>query len=187
MIQGRNCLSIYEMCWWWLETVGKSCPGQWAFANIYQCLEEHPISEPHNVSFLKEKWMCKWNALRLHMWNGEVRINSYRQIGIVSTYISNQFMHWLIIVVEYVLAMSPGQGHVLKSQGQNEMADHILCNFCSDNPQCVLAVSHTSSLPPVTKTCESSKSSKLIFWSLAWFLCWRYPSQILFLEFQNQF
>ncbi len=47
--------------------------------------------------------------------------------------------------------MSLGKGRVLKSQGHNLMAGHILCIFSFTCLQRVLAVRHMSSLPPGTK------------------------------------
>ncbi len=52
----------------------------------------------------------------------------------------------------HVWDMSRGQGHVLKSQGQNQMAGHIFSIFWSVMcPSCVLRVSHVSDTLKKTK------------------------------------
>ncbi len=59
----------------------------------------------------------------------------------------NQFAQYsqLVVLVRNVSDMSGGWGHVLKSQGQNQMASHIFCRICSVMcQQHVLWVSHMS-------------------------------------------
>ncbi len=52
----------------------------------------------------------------------------------------------------HVPDMSSGQGHVLKSWGQNQMTGHIFFIFCSVMcPLCVLQVSHVSNTLQKTK------------------------------------
>ncbi len=74
----------------------------------------------------------------------------------------------------HIPAIFSGQGRILKSHGHNLVGSHIFGRICSFTClQCICTVSHTSSLPPVTKnsTHKLSKFSKLELESLILFLC----------------
>ncbi len=51
-------------------------PNQWAQTKSYNWLDQDPISDPIDLSFQKEKSMCMWNLLRLHMWKEQVRVKN---------------------------------------------------------------------------------------------------------------
>ncbi len=61
----------------------------------------------------------------------------------------------------HVLDMPSGGGHVLKSQGENQMGDHILHIFSFMCPKHILAVSQVSSLPPGTKNSQINQIFKI--------------------------
>ncbi len=71
---------------------------------------------------------------------------------------------WVDDFVGNVLDMSSDWGHVQISQGQNWIAGHLV-TF----PQCILVVSHVSSLPPRTKTKPVTKPNLQSSWSEVYF------------------